>query len=609
MLTSVYNTCIHLGHHPGRWKEATVVVIPKPDKPDYSVAKAHRPISLLETLSKLLEKAVAKRFQHDIVEHELVPSVQFGGRMHSSCLDAALTLLHDVQAVHTAGLKMGMLLFDIKGFFDYINHARMAAILTQLGFNKKIVEWAKNFLRERKVRLKFNCITAEERIQPVGVPQGSPLSPVLSIIYTSGLLHQMKHWNNSSLGMYVDDGALFACAEEWADVDKLLRARYTVCEEWLRRSGLAIEPEKTELIYFQKPGVAYAMPAPTQLKLPLLSDSTYEVFPSDCIRYLGFFIQKRLNWKTHVTIMCNRAKASATALKLLGNTIRGLSMANWRLVLNAVCLPVLGYGCQLWYVPGRSKGLIKQTQKVQNQMVRMVAGAFRTAPCEPLTHLTCMLPMEQYVEKLTHTSALRLYRLPRMSQLLRRLGPDWYSPRLGDNALVVPENMPSRGKSKQRPTVLEALTLRVPSHGPKVNWMVIAPWEIPVWAAQTSHWGVTNPAARVEWVQSLVDVGLHSGVEVIFTAAKVTGRDLEGTGELIPVGGASVVAQWGATNPDPGSGRWGQKLPSSTSMHTRWPRLRRYWPVHTQKGLRHPRLFIFCLQTIPHYRPYATHSL
>ena len=261
----------------------------------------------------------------------------------------------------------------------------------------------------------------------------------------------------------------------------------------------------------------------------------------------------RLKWKTHVTIMCNRAKASAVALKLLGNTIRGLSMANWRLVLNAVCLPVLGYGCQLWYVPGKSKGLIEQTQKVQNQMVRMVAGAFHTAPCEPLLHMTRMLPMEQYVEKLTHTPALRFYRLPRMSQLLRRLGPNWYSPHPGDNDTVVP-NIPSRGKSKQRPTVLEALALRVPSHGPKVNWTVIAPWEIPIWAAQTSHWGVTNPAARVEWVQSLVDVGLHSGVKVIFTAAKVMGRDLEGTEELIPTGGASVVSQRGSNEPN--SWKW-----------------------------------------------------
>ena len=123
VLTSIYNACIVLGHHPAWWKEAMVVVIPKPDKVDYSVPKAHHPISLLETLSKLLEKGVAKRFQHEIVEHKLVPSTQFRGRMHSSCLDAALTLVHDVQVVHAAGLKAGMLLFDVKGFFEYINHA------------------------------------------------------------------------------------------------------------------------------------------------------------------------------------------------------------------------------------------------------------------------------------------------------------------------------------------------------------------------------------------------------------------------------------------------------------------------------------------------------
>jgi hypothetical protein len=62
LLTNIYSACIRLGHHPSKWKEATVVIIPKPNKPDYSLAKAHRPISLLETLSKLMEKAVAVMF-------------------------------------------------------------------------------------------------------------------------------------------------------------------------------------------------------------------------------------------------------------------------------------------------------------------------------------------------------------------------------------------------------------------------------------------------------------------------------------------------------------------------------------------------------------------
>ena len=60
LLANIFTACVRLAHHPPRWKEAKVVVIPKPDKADYSLAKAHRPISLLKAMSKLMEKAVAK---------------------------------------------------------------------------------------------------------------------------------------------------------------------------------------------------------------------------------------------------------------------------------------------------------------------------------------------------------------------------------------------------------------------------------------------------------------------------------------------------------------------------------------------------------------------
>lgn len=61
-LCAIFNACLMLGHHPRIWREAKVVVIPKPDKADYSVPKAHRPISLLKTMSKLLEKQWQRGF-------------------------------------------------------------------------------------------------------------------------------------------------------------------------------------------------------------------------------------------------------------------------------------------------------------------------------------------------------------------------------------------------------------------------------------------------------------------------------------------------------------------------------------------------------------------
>jgi hypothetical protein len=522
LLTNIYNACIVTGHHPARWKEATVVVIPKADKPDYSAAKAYRPISLLENMSKLLEKAVAKRFQHDIVTHELIPSTQFGGRTHSSCLDTGLTLIHDVQTAHANGLKVGILLFDVCGFFDNVNHHRLVALVKNMGFHPTLAWWTASFLANWKVRLSFNSITSDQREQPVGVPQGSPLSPVLSITYTSPLLAKMGRWNNSSLGMYIDDGILFACAEEWTDVERLLRAQYTVCDEWLHRAGLAIELDKTELLFFQKPYEHNPMPPPSRLLLPDRDTCSYYVVRLvETLRYLGFFIHRRLKWEPHVCIMCNRARASIKALQVLGNTIHGLSMANWHIVLNAVCLPVMTWGAQLWYRTGGAKGLIAMLQRVQNDMVKVVVGSFHTAPCEALLQLTRVLPMRHFVKKLTYTSALRLYRLPQASQLLHCLGPDWFVPGHGDFPPVVTRSHAVRGQQIQCPTVLEALALKVPSDGPRVDHTVIGPWEVPNWVAQLRYMGVVAPYVRKAWTRDLTASCEGMSIMICHTAAAV----------------------------------------------------------------------------------------
>jgi hypothetical protein len=149
------------------------------------------------------------------------------------------------------------------------------------------------------------------------------------------------------------------------------------------------------------------MPPPPHLLLPDWdANSYYVVRPVETLRYLGFFIHHHLKWEPHVHIMCNRAQASIKVLQVLGNTICSLSMANWCIVLNAICLLVMTWGVQLWYCTGGAKGLIAMLQRVQNDMVKVVAGSFHTTPCEALLQLTRMLPMWHFVKKLTYTSTL-----------------------------------------------------------------------------------------------------------------------------------------------------------------------------------------------------------
>ena len=90
----------------------------------------------------------------------------------------------------------------------------------------------------------------EEWDQPVGMPQGLLVSPVLSALYTSPLLNIAMGWNNSTLGMYIDNGIILAVAPDWDDVVSFLKVRYTCCAEWLQIVNLAAEPDKTEFICF-----------------------------------------------------------------------------------------------------------------------------------------------------------------------------------------------------------------------------------------------------------------------------------------------------------------------------------------------------------------------
>ena len=542
-VAALFNACALLGYHPSRWKRAVIAVIPKPDRKDYSLPKNYRPIALLETFGKLMEKVMARRILADVTRNNLIPTNQFGGRNASSCTDAGLTLIHDVTLAHRANLKCGMLLFDIRGFFDNVNHARLVSVMADLGFPPEVHRWTESFLKDRRVRLRFNGALAEERNLDLGTPQGSPVSPVLSAIYTSPLLHRMRGWNNSSLGMYVDDGVLVACAETWDGVTKLLRARYAVCLDWLTRAGLAIEPDKTELLFFRKPGSRNVIPPPTRILLPDPGiNSYYVVAPADTVRYLGFYINHRLDWSVHVNIMCNRARASLKALQLLGNSVRGLSAANWRLVYNAVCLPVLTYGCQLWYT-GQQKTLVKKLQAVQNEGIRIIAGAFRTAPREALHEHLRIFPMHIRLTMLTKTSALRLYRLPKESQLLCRLGQEWHKPDPEDLPSPVPTT--NRTAGKKRPSPLEALANRVPANGPRCNELAVAPWEATNWGPRLAFIPRQNdvsPQGRRVALRMITEER-DPAVALVHVVGLITNKNRQ-DGKMVGAAAATIPISW-----------------------------------------------------------------
>jgi hypothetical protein len=94
------------------------------------------------------------------------------------------------------------------------------------------------------------------------------------------------------------------------------------------------------------------------------------------------------------------------------------------------------------------------------------------------------------------------------------------------------------GKRNQRPTALEALALKVPSSGPKVDLTVLAPWEVPNWRDRVSYMGVETPFVRKDWIRGLTAAGTDPSTMFIHVVAATCNREAE---ELGVVGGAAAT--------------------------------------------------------------------
>ena len=140
--------CLQVGYHPKVWQKAIAVALQKPHKPDYSNPRAYRLIQLLECLGKILEKIIARWLAYLDGKQNLIPSTQFEGLPNCSTSDVILTFVNDIQAAWTHGKVTTALTFDIKGYFDFVNHNRLINILQTKWIPLPMVQWTASFLED-----------------------------------------------------------------------------------------------------------------------------------------------------------------------------------------------------------------------------------------------------------------------------------------------------------------------------------------------------------------------------------------------------------------------------------------------------------------------------
>jgi len=97
VIISIANACIEVGYWLSYFKRSTTVVIPKLNKKSYDSPKAFRPIILLNTVSKLIEKVIREHLQFNMASNDFIHPSQLGGLKFKSTIDVEVALTHIIQ--------------------------------------------------------------------------------------------------------------------------------------------------------------------------------------------------------------------------------------------------------------------------------------------------------------------------------------------------------------------------------------------------------------------------------------------------------------------------------------------------------------------------------
>ena len=150
---------------------------------DSSDCDNYRPISILPTASKILERAVYSQFYAHLENEKLLFVRQFGFRQLMSTSHALLEFCDSLLNNMDRGNVSGVIYLDLKKAFDTVNHAILLKKLNALGVDSNSLLWFKSYLRNRTQRTAVAESISNQRRVTTGVPQGSILGPLLFLAY------------------------------------------------------------------------------------------------------------------------------------------------------------------------------------------------------------------------------------------------------------------------------------------------------------------------------------------------------------------------------------------------------------------------------------------
>ena len=164
----------------------------------------------------------------------------------------------------------------------------------------------------------------------MGLPQGSPLSPVLNNVYTKGLA-DLNSNGLSQVLMLADDGLIYKIASDINTAVTAVQEQLEKVSHWCQETESEINPSKAQALWctLNNKAVGQAMPAVSFIE------------HTNSLRYLGIHFDRMLTYKTQVDSTKLRCKKGLSVLKAMAS--KGIEQCHLFLLYQSVILSVIDY--------------------------------------------------------------------------------------------------------------------------------------------------------------------------------------------------------------------------------------------------------------------------
>lgn len=405
-LANAINNSFDNGCFPSCLKSSIVIPLHKGGSVD--VPSNFRPISLLPTLSKLIEKLVKKRMWDYLTKFKLMASRQYGFQSSRGTHDAIFEFLDRVYTECNGGEAVAAVFCDLSKAFDCVDHGILLGKLERYGFRGKVLDWFESYLSCRTQ----SVVSAGSRSSPLridcGVPQGSVLGPILFLLYINDLV-RLKITGEFTL--FADDTSVMWHHKNIIKLRKQISQDLIKIKNWCNANKLCLNTDKTNIMGFK-----------CNMQNINLGDDPLQA--KDVSRFLGLHIDIHLKFNEHIFILSKKLSSGCFAVRSARSEL-GPEIA--RSVYFALFESHLRYGIPFW--GSAHQYLLQILFVLQKKAVRAIAGVHQRESCRPhfvsqrILTLTSIFVLETATLVFKNFSNVRRTDQPSTRQNLKLMAP------------------------------------------------------------------------------------------------------------------------------------------------------------------------------------------